>query len=83
MASERAGAGAFRCPKKPRGFPLKAIDSGADPQWVVVEFHGDLTNTKTGEDDGNEGVVVFRVIDGKVALFREFYDSLKRQKNEG
>ena len=69
--------------KKPRGFPVKRVYPGADPEWVVIEFHGDLTNVKTGEDYTNEYIVVIRVTDGKVALFREFFDTAVRQEREG
>lgn len=69
--------------KKPRGFPIKAIHPGVDPEWVIIEFHGDLTNTQTGKDYSNEYVVVVRVKNGKVILFREFFDSLKRANEEG
>ncbi|WP_227268705.1 nuclear transport factor 2 family protein [Roseobacter weihaiensis] len=69
--------------KKPRGFPIKAIYPGADPEWVIIEFHGDLTNTRTGKEYSNEYVVVVQVKDSKVILFREFFDSLKRANEEG
>ncbi|KIC48370.1 nuclear transport factor 2 family protein [Tateyamaria sp. ANG-S1] len=69
--------------KKPRGFPIKAVHPGADPEWVIIEFHGDLTNTRTGKDYSNEYVVIVQVTNGKVILFREFFDSLKRANEEG
>ncbi|MET1416704.1 nuclear transport factor 2 family protein [Roseibium sp. HPY-6] len=69
--------------KKPRGFTIKALYPGADPQWLVVEFHGELTRTDTGLNYSNEYIAVVQVVDGKMKLFREFFDSQKRKQFEG
>lgn len=69
--------------KSPKGFPIKGIYPGSDPDWVVVEFRGDLTNTKTGEDYSNEYIAVMQMVGGKVHLFREYFDSVKRMRYEG
>lgn len=68
--------------KKPIAFPVKAIYPGADPDWLVVEFISRLLNTKTNEEYSNEYIVVIHVYEGKVILFREFFDSIKRKKFE-
>lgn len=69
--------------KKPRGFTIKAIYPCADPEWATVEFKGELTRTDTGQDYSNAYIAVVRVIDGKMKLFREFFDSHKRRQFEG
>lgn len=68
--------------KQPLSFPVKAIYPCADPEWLVIEFTGNLINTKTDQTYSNEYVVVVRVSEGKVILFREFFDSLKRKQHE-
>ncbi|MBE9042655.1 nuclear transport factor 2 family protein [Oscillatoriales cyanobacterium LEGE 11467] len=68
--------------KKPIAFPVKAIYPGADPEWLVVEFIGRLLNTKTNQEYSNEYIVVIRVHEGKVILFREFFNSIKRKQFE-
>lgn len=69
--------------KTPLGFSVLAIYPGFDPEWVTLEFHGKLLNAKTNQRYSNEYIVVVRVREGKVALFREFFDSLKRHAHEG
>ncbi len=68
--------------KKPKGFPVKAVYPVADSEWVIIEFQGHLTNTKTGEDYGNEYIVVVQIRDSRISLFLEFFDSLQRKAFE-
>ena len=67
--------------KKPYGCSIKAVIPAANPDCVVVEFHGDLIDTRTDELYDNEYIAIVRVRDRRVILFREFFDSLKRQKH--
>ena len=69
--------------KKPRGFLVKRVYPLADPALVLVEFNGKLTNLKTQQDYDSSYVALFRFKDGKPTLFREFFDSRKRQLYEG
>lgn len=69
--------------KFPRAFPISAVYPGHDPEWVVIEFRGDFTDTRTDEDYSNRYIAVLRVKNGKIMLFREFFDSLTREKYEG
>ena len=69
--------------KKPIAFPITGSYPMLDPQMVLLEFEGKLQNMVTGEHYTNEYVVLFKFDEsGKVILFREYFDSLKRQKYE-
>ena len=68
--------------KKPESFPIKGIYPGHDPDVVFVEFEGHLVNTRTGERYSNDYIALFRFRDGKIAQFREFFDSLRRERHE-
>ena len=68
--------------KKPLGFSLKAVYPCADPEWVIIEFTGNLIKTLTGERYSNEYLSVVQTSNGKVKSFREFFDSLKRAQYE-
>ena len=69
--------------KKPLAFPIKGSYPMLDPKMVLIEFDGNLQNLVTGEHYTNKYVVLFQFNEtGKVTLFREYFDSLKRQKYE-
>jgi uncharacterized protein len=69
--------------KKPLAFPIKGSYPMLDPQMVLLEFQGQLQNMVTEEQYTNEYVVLFSFNEArKVKLFREYFDSLKRQQFE-
>lgn len=69
--------------KKPFAFPITGSYPMLDPKLVLIEFEGRLQNLVTGENYTNKYVVLFQFNEaGKVTLFREYFDSLKRQKFE-
>ena len=69
--------------KKPLAFPIKDSYPMLDPKMVLLEFQGQLQNMVTKERYTNEYVVLFGFNEaGQVTLFREYFDSLKRQKYE-
>ena len=69
--------------KKPLAFPIKGSYPMLDPKMVLLEFQGQLQNMVTKEHYTNEYVVLFGFNEaGQVTLFREYFDSLKRQKYE-
>ena len=69
--------------KKPLAFPITGSYPMLDPKLVLIEFEGKLQNLVTGENYTNQYVVLFQFNEtGKVTLFREYFDSLKRQKFE-
>lgn len=69
--------------KKPLAFPITGSYPMLDPQMVLLEFEGKLQNMVTREHYTNKYVVLFQFNEaGKVTLFREYFDSLKRQKYE-
>jgi uncharacterized protein len=69
--------------KKPKAFPITGIYPMLDPNLVFLEFDGELENLVTGEQYTNKYCVLFKFnADGEVTLFREYFDSLKRQRFE-
>ncbi|BAZ11641.1 hypothetical protein NIES4071_34670 [Calothrix sp. NIES-4071] len=68
--------------KQPTSFPITASYPLEGGNGVILEFYGHLKNTQTGEQYTNSYIVVFKFREGKLILFREFFDSLKRQKYE-
>ena len=53
----------------------------ADPEWAVVAFHFTATMKEAGDTFGNDYVAVAHVREGRMLLFREYFDSLIRQKH--
>ncbi|BAY87567.1 hypothetical protein NIES267_70910 [Calothrix parasitica NIES-267] len=69
--------------KKPLDFPITGSYPMLDPNLVLIEFEGKLQNLVTGEHYTNKYCVLFKFNEvGKVTLFREYFDSLKRQQFE-
>lgn len=69
--------------KKPLAFPITGSYPMLDPKLVLIEFEGKLQNLVTGEHYTNKYCVLFEFNEmGKVILFREYFDSLKRQQFE-
>lgn len=67
--------------KKPFSFPIKGSYSMLDPSFVLIEFDGELQNLLTGENYTNKYCALFQFDElGKMILFREYFDSLKRQQ---
>jgi uncharacterized protein len=69
--------------KKPSAFPITGSYPMLDPNFVFMEFDGQLQNLKTGEHYTNKYCVLLQFNEaGEVKLFREFFNSLKRQQFE-
>lgn len=47
----------------------------ADREWVILEFEGKLIQAN-GEPYNNHFFGIFHVVDGRIALYREIYDTL-------
>lgn len=59
-------------------FHITATYPMSDPEWVAVEYRGDM-ETVTGAPYQNTYVSLFRVVDEKIVLFREHYNPLVLQ----
>jgi ketosteroid isomerase-like protein len=46
----------------------------SDPQTVLVEYHGNCEIKTTGRNYDQHYCGLFRVVDGKIKLFREYFD---------
>ena len=60
---------------------IRYVVPAADPEWAVVAFHFTATMKEKGDTFGNEYVAVSHVRDGRMLLFREYFDSLVRQRH--
>jgi uncharacterized protein len=68
---------------KTSAFPISGSYPMLDPSFVFIEFDGQLQNLRTGEHYTNKYCVLLQFNEaGEVKLFREFFDSLKRQRFE-
>ncbi|MBO6639068.1 MAG: nuclear transport factor 2 family protein [Roseitalea sp.] len=55
----------------------------ADPSTVFQEFDCALLDVETGARHDNNYCALYDLRDGKIALFREYYNSVVRQQKEG
>ncbi len=55
----------------------------ADPAHVFQEFECELVDVETGAEHSNNYCALYRIKDGKIALFREYYNSVVRSEKEG
>lgn len=54
-------------------FPDLAIRPMADPEWATAEYRGEIDLAEGGSYN-NRYVGIFRVVDGKIALFKEYFN---------
>lgn len=54
-------------------FPGRRVRAMAAPEWVVAEYRGEI-DLKGGGSYNNDYVGVFQVVDGKIALFKEYFN---------
>ena len=54
-------------------FPGRALRPMIDPEWVVAEYRGEIDRADGGTYN-NDYVGLFRVVDGKIALFKEYFN---------
>lgn len=56
-------------------FPVEAVRPLADPEWVLLEYQGKITLASGGRYD-NRYAGLFHVVNGKIRLFREYFDPI-------
>jgi ketosteroid isomerase-like protein len=61
-----------------RSIDLPVVDSQpfADPQWAMIEYTGKMIQPD-GQDYTNHYHGLFRVVDGKIKVYRELYDTYR------
>ena len=62
----------------PIAYPNRAVTPLADPNACVIEFDSQLTVGDDPTVQENSYITIVRVRDGKIILFKEHYDSVKR-----
>ena len=55
-------------------FPDLVIHPMLDPDWVLAEYRGELDVLATGRPYNNHYCGLFHFQDGKIAIFREYYN---------
>lgn len=55
-------------------FPDLVIHPMLDPDWVLAEYRGELDVLATGRPYNNHYCGLFHFRDGKIAMFREYYN---------
>lgn len=63
-------------------FTVTAAHAMADPDWVALEYAGAIALRSGGRYD-NTYLGLFHVVDGRIALFREFFDPIILQQAFG
>ncbi|MCV2459481.1 nuclear transport factor 2 family protein [Streptomyces sp. ICN988] len=56
--------------------PVSATRPFADPEWALVEYSGRIVQPG-GQEYTNVYHGLFRVVDGRIKLFRELYDTYR------
>jgi ketosteroid isomerase-like protein len=65
----------------PEGNPVTLENLIAEGDWVVAQGHSEvMTTTGIGEPYRNQYVWMFRIVDGKVKVFREYFDTLHAEE---
>ncbi|MEM1381821.1 MAG: antibiotic biosynthesis monooxygenase [Pseudomonadota bacterium] len=64
----------------PIGYPGRVVTPLADPNACVIEFGSELTVGDDPTVQKNSYITIVRVRDGKIAHFKEHYDSVKRME---
>lgn len=54
-------------------FPGRRVRAMADPEWVVAEYRGEI-DLEGGGSYNNDYVGIFRVVDGRITLFKEYFN---------
>ena len=62
----------------PIAYPNRVVTPLADPNACVIEFDSQLTVGSDPTVQENSYITIVRVRDGKIVLFKEHYDSVKR-----
>jgi ketosteroid isomerase-like protein len=65
----------------PDGNPVTLVNLIAEGDWVVAQGHSaNVTTTGIGAPYRNEYVWMFKIVDGKVRIFREYFDTLHAEE---
>lgn len=56
-------------------FPIDNLQTLEGPEWVLAEFRGDIELLAGGKYD-NRYVCLFHIVDGRVRLYREYFDPI-------
>ncbi len=56
-------------------FPVDAVRAMADPEWLLLEYRGAIELVVGGRYD-NRYAGLFHVVDGRIRLFREYFDPI-------
>ena len=59
-------------------FDVTGEHAMADPQWVLLEYRGSIEQRDGGRYD-NDYAGLFRVVDDRIVLFREYFNPLVLQ----
>jgi ketosteroid isomerase-like protein len=59
-------------------FDVTARHAMADPEWALLEYHGTISQ-QDGSRYDNDYAGLFQVIDGRITLFREYFNPLVLQ----
>lgn len=62
----------------PIAYPNRVVTPLADPNACVIEFDSQLTVGDDPTVQENSYITIIRIRDGKIVLFKEHYDSVKR-----
>lgn len=57
-------------------FPDLVLYSMSDPNWVLAEYRGEIDVLATGRPYNNHYCGLFHLRDGKIVLFREYYNPI-------
>lgn len=60
-------------------FDVTAAYPMADPEWVALEYRGSIELAAGGRYD-NDYIGLFHVVDGKIRLFREYFNPIILQR---
>lgn len=57
-------------------FPDLVVHSMLEPNWVVAEYRGEIEVLVTGRPYNNHYCGLFHLREGRIALFREYYNPI-------
>lgn len=57
-------------------FPDLVLYPMSDPNWVLAEYRGEIDVLATGRPYNNHYCGLFHLRDGRIALFREYYNPI-------
>jgi len=65
----------------PDGNPIELELLVAEGDWIVAQGHSaKVTSTGIGQPYSNQYVWMFKIVDGKVRIFREYFDTLHAEE---